>query len=131
MGVTNRVVENSDVTAAGLGSFTVLPMVLLLNPGRANGGPLARAYPFFRLFGIDTVTPETEGLTPAAGTRSRLAISTMGLALHGADLIPIKLDVGDSPLPAVGSRGLAESRYILRIMVQRCCSRHTSFADLI
>ena len=47
------------MTADSLGSFTILPMILVFNPGRANGGPLARAYPLFRLFGIDTVTPET------------------------------------------------------------------------
>jgi hypothetical protein len=31
-------------------------MLLLRNPCRANGGLFARAYPFFRMFGIDTVT---------------------------------------------------------------------------
>jgi hypothetical protein len=39
-----------------LGSLTILPMLLLRNPCRANGGLFARAYPFFRMFGIDTVT---------------------------------------------------------------------------
>ena len=88
------------MTAAGLGSFTVLPMVLLLNPGRANGGPLARAYPFFRLFGIDTVTPETEVSLKRWGHRSRLAISTPAWPFDGANLIPIKLDVGIQNFPA-------------------------------
>jgi hypothetical protein len=70
-----------------LGSLTILPMLLLRNPGRANGGLFARAYPFARLFGIDTVTPDTEvtssGGVPLLGT---------GLALGGANLIPIKID---------------------------------------
>ena len=91
--------ENSDVPAAGLGSFTVLPMVLLLNPGRANGGPLARAYPFFRLFGIDTVTPETE-VSSSGGDPIKIGDIDTGLALHGANLIPIKLDVGIQNFPA-------------------------------
>ncbi len=90
---------NSDVTAPGLGSFTVLPMVLLLNPGRANGGPLARAYPFFRLFGIDTVTPETE-VSSSGGEPITILGKDTGLALHGANLIPIKLDVGIQNFPA-------------------------------
>jgi hypothetical protein len=78
-----------------LGSVTLLPMILVFNPGRANGGPLARAYPLFRLFGLDTVTPEThvqsEGGDEIDGT---------GLALGGDNLIPIKLDVGVQNFPA-------------------------------
>jgi hypothetical protein len=78
-----------------LGSVTVLPMVLVLNPGRANGGLLARAYPVFRLFGVDTVTPETHvqsnGGTPLGDT---------GLAAGGNNLIPIKLDLGIQNFPA-------------------------------
>ncbi len=90
---------DSDVTAPGLGSFTVLPMVLLLNPGRANGGPLARAYPLFRLFGIDTVTPETE-VQSSGGTPIIIDGKDTGLAIGGANLIPIKLDVGIQNFPA-------------------------------
>ena len=82
-----------------LGSFTVLPMVLLLNPGRANGGPLARAYPFFRLFGIDTVTPETE-VSSSGGIPIKIGNIDTGLALGGANLIPIKLDIGIQNFPA-------------------------------
>lgn len=70
-----------------LGSITILPMILLRNPGRANGGMFARFYPLFGLAGIKTVTPETEasysGGTPLPGT---------GLSVGGANLIPIKLD---------------------------------------
>jgi hypothetical protein len=70
-----------------LGSLTILPMLLLRNPGRANGGLFARAYPFARLFGIDTVTPDTQ-VTSSGG----IPIGNIGLALGGANLIPIKVD---------------------------------------
>ena len=70
-----------------LGSLTILPMLLLRNPGRANGGLFARAYPFARLFGIDTVTPETQ-VTSSGG----VPILGTGLSLGGANLIPIKID---------------------------------------
>lgn len=70
-----------------LGSLTILPMLLLRNPGRANGGLFARMYPFARLFGIDTVTPETE-VTSSGG----IPILNTGLALGGANLIPVKID---------------------------------------
>jgi hypothetical protein len=39
-------------------STTQLTMLLLRNPGRANGGLFARAHPVAAIFGIDTVTPE-------------------------------------------------------------------------
>lgn len=70
-----------------LGSLTILPMLLLRNPGRANGGLFARAYPFARLFGIDTVTPDTE-VTHSGG----IPILDTGLALGGANLVPVKVD---------------------------------------
>jgi hypothetical protein len=70
-----------------LGSLTILPMLLLRNPGRANGGLFARAYPFARLFGIDTVTPDTH-VTSSGG----VPIPGTGLSLGGANLIPIKID---------------------------------------
>jgi hypothetical protein len=70
-----------------LGSLTILPMLLLRNPGRANGGLFARAYPFARMFGIDTVTPDTE-VTSSGG----IPILGTGLSLGGANLIPIKVD---------------------------------------
>ncbi|MDT5015829.1 MAG: hypothetical protein QOD39_1989, partial [Mycobacterium sp.] len=70
-----------------LGSLTILPMLLLRNPGRANGGLFARAYPFARMFGIDTVTPDTE-VTSSGG----IPVLGTGLALGGANLIPIKVD---------------------------------------
>jgi len=70
-----------------LGSLTILPMLLLRNPGRANGGFLARWDPFARLFGISTVTPDVE-VTSSGG----IPIGNTGLALGGANLIPIKID---------------------------------------
>jgi hypothetical protein len=70
-----------------LGSLTILPMLLLRNPGRANGGLFARAYPFARMFGIDTVTPETE-VTSSGG----IPILNTGLSLGGANLVPVKVD---------------------------------------
>lgn len=41
-------------------SLTILTMILLRNPGRADGGIAARFAPIFRIFGINTVTPEFE-----------------------------------------------------------------------
>lgn len=77
-----------------LGSFTILPMLLLDNPGRANGGILARAYPFFRLLGIDTVTPDTQ-VEHSGG----IPLLNTGLSLGGANLIPIKIDATFEYLP--------------------------------
>lgn len=72
-----------------LGSITVLPMLLLLNPARPNGGALARFYPLFGLLGIDTINPETE-VTSSGG----LAQLPFGLSLGGANIIPVLIDVG-------------------------------------
>lgn len=77
-----------------LGSVTVLPLALLRNPGRANGGFFARFYPLAALAGIDTVTPDTEvssSFDPDVPPLSQAG----GLAVGGANLIPIKLDVTD------------------------------------
>lgn len=70
-----------------LGSVTVLPMILLRNPGRANGGLFARFYPLFGLVGIDTVTPDTQA-THSGG----IPILNTGLSLGGANLVPVKVD---------------------------------------
>ncbi|WP_231737682.1 PE-PPE domain-containing protein [Mycobacterium sp. IS-1742] len=69
-----------------LGSVTVMPMLLLRNPGRANGGLFARLYPLAGLFGIDTVTPETE-VSNSGGLQV-----PGGLYVGGATLIPVKID---------------------------------------
>jgi len=76
-----------------LGSITILPMILLRNPGRANGGLFARFYPEAALLGIDTVTPDTEvssSIDPNNPFNS--PIGTTGIVLGGANLVPIKVD---------------------------------------
>jgi hypothetical protein len=70
-----------------LGSFTILPMILLRNPGRANGGLFARFFPIAGLFGIDTVTPDTQ-----VQSSGGIPILNTGLSLGGANLIPVKVD---------------------------------------
>lgn len=86
-----------------LGSFTILPMILIDNPGRANGGILARAYPLFGLLGIDTVTPDTQvqssGTSVVSGIPIVGDIPLFGLTPGGANLIPIKIDATAEYLP--------------------------------
>ncbi|MGV0810800.1 AAA family ATPase [Mycolicibacterium boenickei] len=86
-----------------LGSFTILPMILIDNPGRANGGILARAYPLFGLLGIDTVTPDTQvqssGTSILEGVPVLGDIPLFGLTPGGANLIPIKIDATAEYLP--------------------------------
>ncbi|MFV8171929.1 AAA family ATPase [Mycolicibacterium peregrinum] len=86
-----------------LGSFTILPMLLIDNPGRANGGILARAYPLFGLLGIDTVTPDTQvqssGTSIVSGIPVVGDIPLFGLTPGGANLIPIKIDATAEYLP--------------------------------
>lgn len=72
-----------------LGSITVLPMLLLLNPARPNGGAFARFYPLFDLLGINTVNPQTQ-VTSSGG----LAQLPLGLSLGGANIIPVLIDIG-------------------------------------
>ncbi|AQA03515.1 hypothetical protein BVC93_15085 [Mycobacterium sp. MS1601] len=63
-----------------LGSITVLPMILLRNPGRANGGLFARMYPLAALAGIDTITPDTEAASSVDPT-STLNIPILGTGI--------------------------------------------------
>lgn len=57
------------------GTNVTVPVLLLLrNPGRANGGALARVYPLAALLGLSTVTPDT-------------AVQT-----GGSNVIPVKVD---------------------------------------
>lgn len=90
---------NYSGTEPLLGSFTLLPMVLIDNPGRANGGILARMYPLFRLVGIDTVTPDTQVQSSTDGEGPLNDIQILGLTLGGANLIPIKIDATAEYLP--------------------------------
>lgn len=69
------------------GSLTVLPELLLNNAGRANGGVLARFSSLLRMFGINAVTPDVT-ITSSGGT----ALGDTGLALGGANLVPVKVD---------------------------------------
>ncbi|WKG03725.1 AAA family ATPase [Mycolicibacterium sp. HK-90] len=86
-----------------LGSYTILPMILIDNPGRANGGILARAYPLFGLLGIETVTPDTQvqssGTSILEGVPVVGDIPLFGLTPGGANLIPIKIDATAEYLP--------------------------------
>lgn len=70
-----------------LGSLTVLPLILLNNLGRANGGMLARFYPIGDLLGINFITPDV-----AAAHSGGVPLLNTGLALGGANLLPIKVD---------------------------------------
>ena len=74
-----------------LGSLTVLPMILVNNPGRPDGGMFARFGPLAALFGIDTVNPRTE-LTGEGGLLGNDA-DLLGLHLGGANVLPILVDV--------------------------------------
>lgn len=70
-----------------LGSLTVLPMILLNNLGRANGGLLARFYPIGDLLGINLITPDV-----AAAHSGGIPLLNTGLSIGGASLLPIKVD---------------------------------------
>lgn len=70
-----------------LGSLTILPAILLNNAGRANGGIMARFADLFAMFGIDAVTPDV-AISSSGGT----PIGETGLALGGANLVPVKID---------------------------------------
>lgn len=69
------------------GSLTVLPEILLNNAGRANGAVLARFSSLLGLLGIDAVTPDV-AIASSGGT----AFGGTGLALGGANLVPVKID---------------------------------------
>lgn len=70
-----------------LGSLTVLPMILLNNLGRANGGLLARFYPIGDLLGINLITPDVK-----AAHSGGIPLLNTGLSIGGASLLPIKVD---------------------------------------
>jgi hypothetical protein len=74
------------------GSLTILPMILLRNPGRANGGLFARFYPAAGLLGIDTITPDTEVSSSVGSGGLNIPVGNTGIVLGGANLIPIKVD---------------------------------------
>lgn len=75
------------------GSITILPMLLLRNVGRANGGLAPRGYPVAGLLGIDTVTPDTEVVNSVNdGGLVHIPVGNTGIVVGGANLIPIKVD---------------------------------------
>jgi hypothetical protein len=70
-----------------LGSLTILPLILINNPARPDGGMFSRFAPLAALLGIDTVNPKTE-LTGEGG----LPVLNTGLHLGGANVLPILVD---------------------------------------
>jgi hypothetical protein len=70
-----------------LGSLTVLPMILLNNPARPQGGLTASFAAAAKLLGLDAVNPHTE-LTGEGG----LPLGTTGLHLGGANVLPVLID---------------------------------------
>jgi hypothetical protein len=83
---------NYTGTSPLAGSLTILPLILLRNPGRANGGLFARFYPEAALLGIDTITPDTEVTSSTSGGGLNTPVGTTGIILGGANLVPIKVD---------------------------------------
>jgi hypothetical protein len=73
-----------------LGSLTILPMILLDNPARPDGGALARFGALARLLGINTVNPHTQ-LTGSGGPLGDF--TPFGLHLGGANVLPVLVDV--------------------------------------
>ncbi|MCV7420852.1 hypothetical protein H7K45_09910 [Mycobacterium yunnanensis] len=73
-----------------LGSLTVLPLILINNPARPDGGAFARFGPLAALFGIDTVNPTTKFTNSPSGPG--LPILGTGVALGNANLLPILVD---------------------------------------
>jgi hypothetical protein len=69
-----------------LGSLTLLPMVLINNPARPDGGMFARFGPLAALFGINTVNPTTQ-VSSSGGIGGPL-----GTSVGGANLVPILVD---------------------------------------
>jgi hypothetical protein len=69
-----------------LGSLTLLPMVLVNNPARPDGGMFARFGPLAALFGINTVNPTTQ-VSSSGGLGGPL-----GTSVGGANLVPILID---------------------------------------
>lgn len=73
-----------------LGSLTVLPLILINNPSRPDGGALARFGALAALFGINTVNPTTEFTSNGNGF-SLPGLGT-GVELGHANLLPVLVD---------------------------------------
>lgn len=72
-----------------LGSLTILPMILLDNPARPDGGAFARFAALARLLGINTVNAHTQ-LTGSGGPLGDF--TPFGLHLGGANVLPVLVD---------------------------------------
>ena len=70
---------------------TLLILALLLNPGRANGGALARLADVAGWFGVDTVTPPA-GAVPGAGIRLNVFTIDATWAYQPASDFPVTLN---------------------------------------
>ncbi|MEU0497041.1 hypothetical protein [Mycobacterium sp. NPDC006124] len=70
-----------------LGSLTLLPLVLINNPARPDGGAAARFGALAALFGINTVNPRTQ-LTGQGG----ITTLPLGLRVGGANVLPVLVD---------------------------------------
>lgn len=75
-----------------LGSLTVLPLILINNPARPDGGALARFGPLAALFGIDTVNPTTKFTSSGDGSGVNIPVLGTGVALGNANLLPVLVD---------------------------------------
>jgi hypothetical protein len=71
-----------------LGSLTILPLVLINNPARPDGGAFARFGALASLFGINTVNPTTQVTTDGTG----IPVLGTGIELGAANVLPILID---------------------------------------
>ena len=71
-----------------LGSLTILPLVLINNPGRPDGGAFARFGALASLFGINTVNPTTQVTNDGTG----VPVLGTGIELGAANVLPILID---------------------------------------
>ena len=75
-----------------LGSLTVLPLILVDNPARPDGGAFARFGPLAALFGINTVNPTTKATSSGDGTGVGIPVIGTGVTLGNANILPILVD---------------------------------------
>lgn len=75
-----------------LGSLTILPLILINNPARPDGGAFARLGPLAALFGIDTVNPTTKASSSGDGTGVAIPVIGTGVTLGNANILPILVD---------------------------------------
>lgn len=74
-----------------LGSLTILPMILINNPARPDGGAFARLGALAALLGINTVNPRTEVTGDGYGLLGQ-SITPLGLHVGGANVLPVLVD---------------------------------------